>query len=89
VQWLERQRDALLPVRYFHWVFTLPAALRPLLLHNPDLLYGLLFDTASATLLQFGQERFTAQLGLTAILHTWGQNLMHHPHLHCLVTVAD
>jgi len=86
VQWLERQRDALLPVRYFHWVFTLPAALRPLLLQNPALLYRLLFDSASATLLQFGQERFAAQLGLTAILHTWGQNLMHHPHLHCLVS---
>ena len=86
LQWLERQRDALLPLRYFHWVFTLPAPLRPLLLYNPALLYGLLFDSASATLLQFGQERFAAQLGLTAILHTWGQNLMHHPHLHCLVT---
>jgi hypothetical protein len=75
-----------LPVRYFHWVFTLPAALRPLLLQNQAPLYRLLFESASATLLQFGQQRFQAELGLTAILHTWGQNLMHHPHLHCLVT---
>jgi hypothetical protein len=75
-----------LPVRYFHWVFTLPAALRPLLLQNPAPLYRLLFECASATLLQFGRQRFQAELGLTAILHTWGQNLMHHPHLHCLVT---
>lgn len=85
-QWLERQRQSLLPVRYFHWVFTLPAKLRPLALQNPQALYGLLCDSASATLLQFGQQRFGAQLGLTAILHTWGQNLMDHPHLHCLVT---
>ena len=85
-QWLQEQRRALLPVRYFHWVFTLPAALRPLILQNPAPLYRLLFESASATLLQFGQQRFQAELGLTAILHTWGQNLMNHPHLHCLVT---
>jgi hypothetical protein len=84
--WLERQRGSLLPVRYFHWVFTLPAALRPLVLQNQAALYQALFDSASTTLLQFGQERFQAQLGITAILHTWGQNLMNHPHLHCLVT---
>jgi hypothetical protein len=57
-----------LPVRYFHWVFTLPAALRPLLLQNPAPLYRLLFESASATLLQFGQQRFQAELGLTASL---------------------
>src|ERR1035437_3494806 len=85
-QWLQEQRCALLPVRYFHWVFTLPAPLRPLILQNPAPLYRLLFESASATLLQFGQQRFQAELGLTAILHTWGQNLMNHPHLHCLVT---
>jgi len=85
-QWLQRQRQALLPVRYFHWVFTLPASLRPVAYQNPAALYQLLFDSASAALLQFGRERLGAALGLTAILHTWGQNLMHHPHLHCLVT---
>src|SRR5664279_3343163 len=85
-QWLQEQRRALLPVRYFHWVFTLPAPLRPLILQNPAPLYRLLFESASATLLQFGQQRFQAELGLTAILHTWGQNLMNRPHLHCLVT---
>src|SRR5207244_11750424 len=71
--WLQRQRGSLLPVRYFHWVFTLPAALRPLALQNQSALYQALFDSASATLLQFGQERFQAELGITAILHTWGQ----------------
>jgi hypothetical protein len=86
LQWLEHQRHGLLPVRYFHWVFTLPARLRPLALQNPAALYQLLFESTSATLLEFGRERFAAELGITAILHTWGQNLMNHPHLHCLVT---
>lgn len=86
LEWLQKQRQALLPVRYYHWVFTLPAVLRPLVLQNPTALYNLLFESAGATLLQFGQERFQAELGITAILHTWGQNLMNHPHLHCLVT---
>lgn len=85
-QWLEAQRESLLPVRYFHWVFTLPSDLRPLVLQNQASLYRLLFDAASATLLQFGRERFGAELGVTALLHTWGQNLMDHPHVHCLVT---
>lgn len=85
-EWLEHQRSVLLPVRYFHWVFTLPAILRPLALQNQKAIYDLLFDCASATLLQFGRDRFGAEIGITAILHTWGQNLMDHPHLHCLVT---
>ena len=84
--WLEKQRQALLPVRYYHWVFTLPAALRPLALQNQKPIYTLLFEAASATLLQFGGERLGARLGVTALLHTWGQNLIEHPHLHCIVT---
>lgn len=84
--WLEKQRAALLPVRYYHWVFTLPAVLRPLALQNQKAIYTLLFNAAAETLLQFGEERFGARLGVTALLHTWGQNLMEHPHVHCLVT---
>ena len=84
--WIEKQRAALLPVRYYHWVFTIPAALRPLTLQNQKVIYTLLFNTASETLLQFGEERFGARLGITALLHTWGQQLQEHPHLHCLVT---
>lgn len=84
--WLEKQRAALLPVRYYHWVFTLPAVLRPLALQNQKVMYTLLFDAAAQTLLQFGEERFGARLGVTALLHTWGQNLTEHPHVHCLVT---
>jgi hypothetical protein len=86
-QWLERQRRDLLPVRYYHWVFTLPALLRPLALQNPQALYRLLLDAAAASLLQLGRERFDgATLGLTLVLHTWGQNLGPHPHAHGLVT---
>ena len=85
-EWIEKQRAALLPVRYYHWVFTIPAVLRPLTLQNQKAIYTLLFNTASETLLQFGEERFEARLGITALLHTWGQNLQEHPHLHCLVT---
>ena len=70
--WLQRQHQALLPVRYYHWVFTLPAALRPVARQNPKQIYNLLFDAASETLLQFGQERFGVRLGITALLHTWG-----------------
>lgn len=84
--WLEAQEALLLPVPYFHLVFTLPHGLNPLIRQNRRTLYTLLFNAASQTLLTFGQNRFDARIGITAILHTWGQNLMDHYHLHCLVT---
>jgi hypothetical protein len=86
--WLETRLERLLPVGYFHVVFTLPAGLSPLVLHNQRLLYDLLFRAASATLLTLAADpqRLGAQVGITAILHTWGQNLLFHPHLHCVVT---
>jgi len=74
------------PLGLRHWIFTLPAALRPLALQNQKAIYTLLFNAASETLLQFGEERFGSRLGVTSLLHTWGQNLMEHPHLLCLVT---
>ena len=88
--WLETRLERLLPVGYFHVVFTLPALLSPLVLHNQRLLYDLLFRAASATLLTLAADprRLGAQVGITAILHTWGQNLLFHPHLHCVVTGA-
>jgi hypothetical protein len=87
-QWLETRLERLLPVEYFHVVFTLPAALHPLVLHHPRRLYDLLFQAASQTLLTLAadRKRLGAQLGITALLHTWGQNLLFHPHLHCVVT---
>jgi hypothetical protein len=86
--WLETRLERLLPIGYFHVVFTLPALLYPLVLHNQRLLYDLLFRAASATLLTLSADpqRLGAQVGVTAILHTWGQNLLFHPHLHCVVT---
>ncbi len=86
--WLEARLERLLPIGYFHVVFTLPALLYPLVLHHQRLLYDLLFRAASATLLTLSADaqRLGAQIGVTAILHTWGQNLLFHPHLHCVVT---
>jgi hypothetical protein len=85
-QWLERQLETLLPIPYFHVVFTLPHLLNPLIQHNQANLYRLLFASATATLLQFGRNNLQATLGITAVLHTWGQNLGDHYHLHCVVT---
>jgi hypothetical protein len=86
--WLETRLDRLLPVPYFHVVFTVPDFLNPLILHNQRRLYELLFQTASATLLTLTADprRLGARVGITALLHTWGQNLLFHPHLHCVVT---
>ena len=85
-QWLEDQAEDLLPIPYFHVVFTLPHEFNLLVQHNQQLLYDLLFNSATATLLEFGQNNLHAQLGITAILHTWGQTLGDHYHLHCIVT---
>jgi len=86
VKWVAAQECLVLPVPYFHLVFTLPHALNGLIRQNRAELYGLLFKAASQTLLQFGQERFGARIGLTAVLHTWGQTMVDHYHLHCIVT---
>ncbi len=81
-QWLESRLDRLLPVPHFHVVFTLPQQLNPLTLQNRRLIYNLLFRAASKTLLCLAADpqRLGAQIGLTAVLHTWGQNLCLHPH---------
>jgi len=86
--WLESRLERLLPVQYFHVVFTLPDGLYPLILQNKAVLYDLLFATAAQTLLTLAADpkRLGAQIGFTAILHTWGQKLLFHPHLHCVVT---
>lgn len=86
VDWLERQAEALLPIPYFHLVFTLPHELNPLIQQNQAVLYDLLFSAATATLIEFGQSRLRAQIGVTAVLHTWSQTLLDHYHLHCIVT---
>jgi hypothetical protein len=84
--WLDKQAELLLPIPYFHLVFTLPHELNPLIQQNRARLYDLLFDTVSATLLEFGRNHLEAQIGITAVLHTWSQTLLDHFHLHCIVT---
>ena len=85
--WCEARGRDLLDVPYFHLVFTLPKQLGPLALQNQRLLYNLLFRAAAETLLTLARDpaRWGAHIGFLAILHTWGQTLLHHPHLHCLV----
>lgn len=84
--WLAQQTRSLLPTTYYHCVLTLPEALNALVLANPTRLYPLLFDSAAQSLLQFGRNRLQGDLGISAVLHTWGQQLNFHPHLHCIVT---
>jgi Putative transposase/Transposase zinc-binding domain len=86
-EWMEARQAELLPVPYHHVVFTLPAALGPIALQNPQEVYGLLFKTAAETLQQIAADpkHLGAEIGFLAVLHTWGQNLQHHPHVHCVV----
>lgn len=86
LDWLAKQEQALLPIPYFHLVFTLPHLLNPLIQQNQAALYNLLFASATATLLEFGRNNLGVQLGITAVLHTWSQTLLDHYHLHCIVT---
>ncbi|RYG61165.1 IS91 family transposase [archaeon] len=84
VEWIEKRKEDLLPCTYYHVVFTLPMELNALALYRPKLLYDALFASVWATLHQFGSKEGVS-LGMIAVLHTWGQNLSLHPHLHCIV----
>ncbi len=84
--WVDARERELLPIQYFHIVFTLPHDLIPLARYNPERLYGLLFKVAAETLQTFAQKRWDGKLGIIAVLHTWGQTLNDHPHVHCIVT---
>src|SRR6267378_1019058 len=90
LRWVQARLAELLDIPYFHCVLTLPHTLNPLAQGNPQLLYGLLFQSASATLQTFGRDPkwLGGELGLTLVLHTWGQTLEHHIHVHGIVTVA-
>jgi hypothetical protein len=83
-QWIQKRQQELLPCTYYHVVFTLPQELNAFVLYQPRLVYDALFTSAWATLHQFG-SREGLQVGMIAVLHTWGQNLSLHPHLHCIV----
>ena len=84
-RWLEKQKLELLPVGYFHLVFTLPHVLNPLILVNKKPLINILFHAVSEALLEFARTHLGGTLGLTTVLHTWDQTLLDHFHLHCLV----
>ena len=86
-RWCESQQAAVLPVTYYHLVFTLPHVLNPWVQLHPQVIYSLLFQNVWATLKAFATDlkRLGGEPGMTAVLHTWGQNLSQHVHLHCLV----
>lgn len=86
-EWIAKQEAQLLPVPYFHVVFTLPHELNGLSLAYPRILYNLLFQASWQTIQAFAKDPklLGAKTGMTAVLHTWGQNLSLHPHLHCIV----
>ena len=87
VAWLEARQADVLPVPYAHVVFTIPRVLAPLALQNPKVVYDLLLRTSARTLQEIANnpKHLGARLGFFAILHTWGQTLIHHPHVHCVV----
>lgn len=84
-RWLEARRNEVLDVPYFHVVFTIPAMLNVLALHAPAVVYALLLRCAGQALLDLGVSRLRAHMGVLAVLHTWGQTLTFHPHIHCVV----
>jgi Putative transposase/Transposase zinc-binding domain len=86
-RWMAEREAELLPVEYFHVVFTLPDAFNALALANKRVVYGVLFEAVARTLLEVAAnpKRLGARIGFLAILHTWGQNLSLHPHVHCVV----
>jgi len=86
-RWLTKQAQQLLPVPYCHVVFTVPKALAHLGLQNQPRFYALLFRAVAETLLTIAADprRLGARLGFLAVLHTWSQNLLHHPHVHCVI----
>lgn len=86
--WVDKRETELLPVPYFHVVFTLPQQLAPLALQNKRVIYAILFRAAAQTLLELARDpkHLGANIGILMVLHTWGQNLMDHPHVHSVVT---
>ena len=87
-QWIEQRKGDLLPIDYYHVVFSIPEQLNPLALQNKAVFYSLLFATTAATLQTIAQDptHLGADIGFFSILHTWGQTLTHRPHIHCVVT---
>ena len=89
-KWLQRRQQELLPVVYYHLVFSVPHALVPLIWQNKKILFSLLFEATAATLLEVAADpkHLGAEIGFFGILHTWGQTLQQYPHVHCVVPAA-
>ena len=87
-RWVQQRQGELLPIQYFHLVFTIPSELNDLALHNPTVVYKILLDASARTLQTIAADpkHLGARIGFFSILHTWGQNLLHHPHVHCIAT---
>ncbi len=83
--WIESRKADLIPVPYFHVVFTVPEKLNGLFIGNPRLMYDLLFRSVWETISQFSYTKLHAETGMVSVLHTWGQSLSLHPHIHCIV----
>jgi len=86
-QWVAKRKAEILPTHYFHVVFTLPEQIAAIAYQNKELVYGMLFRATAATLSTIAADpkHLGAEIGFFAVLHSWGQNLLHHPHLHCVV----
>lgn len=86
-EWIESRKNELINVQYFHAVFTVPDNLNTIIYRNQKLMYSLLFRCVSETLSELAMDKkyLGAQIGITSVLHTWGQNLLYHPHIHCII----
>ncbi len=87
VEWLAQREKELLPVQYFHVVFTVPREIAPIALQNKKVVYDILLQTSAETLRQVAAtpKYLGAEIAILSVLHTWGQNLQHHPHVHCVI----
>jgi hypothetical protein len=86
VMWTAERLERLVPTHHFHVVFTIPEQLRPVALANQKLIYDLLFEAVTDTLLELAKDRWDALPGITSVLHTWTRQMTYHPHVHCIVT---
>ena len=87
-RWLEKRKDEILPINYFHVVFTLPHELNTIILNNKKVMFNILFAAASKTLISFSENQLNGTPGFLAILHTWDQKLLAHFHLHCIIAAG-
>ena len=88
LRWVKKRKEELLPVDYFHNVFTLPHQINALARSNKKEIYNILFKSVSETLLEFGENELGGKIGFIAILHTWDQKLLEHIHLHCIISAG-